>query len=188
MGAEQLEEFRHQVLKIEQQAADLTAGLTEAQFNWRPAPEQWSIEECLAHLIIVGQWEARAIEQAIQDGRARALTGNGPFHYGTIERFIVDASGVGPDGRPRRRFSSPRTFVPLHGQPITAVVPTFRHLQRQLGILIDGAEGLDLARVKVKTPISRFLKLSLGMMFAQIVAHEQRHMAQALRVRENLPA
>lgn len=188
MGAEQLEQFRHQILKIQQQAADLTAGLTEAQFNWRPAPDHWSIEECLGHLTIVGQWEARAIEQAIEDGRARGLARSGPFPYGPIERFIVDASGVGPDGRPRRRFSAPRRFIPVHGQPLTAVVPTFQHLQRQLGILIDRAEGLDLARVKVKTPISRLLNLSLGMMFAQIAAHEQRHMAQALRVREKLPA
>ncbi len=188
MGAEQHEAFRHQILKIQQQAADLTAGLAEAQFNWRPAPDHWSIEECLAHLIIVGQWEVRAIEQAIENGRARRLTGTGPFHFGPIERFIVEASGVGPDGRPRRRFSAPRRFVPLHGQPLTAVLPTFQHLQRQLGILLDQSEGLDLARVKVKTPISRFLNLSLGTMFAQIVAHEQRHLAQAARVREKLPA
>jgi hypothetical protein len=186
VGVEQLEEFRHQIQKIQQQADNLTRGLTEAQFNWRPAPDQWSIEECLAHLTIVGQWEVRAIEQAIDEGRARGLTGCGPFHYGPIERFIVNASGTGPDGRPRRRLPAPRRFVPAHGQPLTAVVPTFQHLQRQLGIQFDRAEGLDLARVKVKTPISRFLNLSLGMMFAQIVAHEQRHMAQARRVREKI--
>jgi hypothetical protein len=186
VGAQQLEEFRHQIRKIQQQAEDLTQGLTEAQFNWRPAPDQWSIEECLAHMTIVGQWEVRAIEQAVEQGHARGLTGSGPFHYGPIERFIVDASGVGPDGRPRRRFPAPRRFVPVHGQPLTAVVPTFQHLQRQLGIQLDRAEGLDLARVKVTTPISRLLKLSLGMMFAQIVAHEQRHIAQARRVHEKL--
>jgi hypothetical protein len=186
VGAQQLEEFRHQIRNVQQQAEELTRGLTEAQFNWRPAPDQWSIEECLGHLTIVGQWEVRAIERAIEDARARGLTGSGPFHYGLIDRFVVDASGVGPDGRPRHRFPASRRFVPLHGQPLTAVVPTFQHLQRQLGIQLDRAEGLDLARVKVKTPISRFLNLSLGMMFAQIVAHEQRHMAQAHRVRAKL--
>jgi hypothetical protein len=186
VGVEQLEKFREQVRSIQQQAADLTQGLTEPQFNWRPAPDRWSIEECLAHLTIVGQWEVRAIEKAIDDGRARGLTGSGPFRYGPIDRFIVDASGPGSDGKPRLSVPAPRRFVPPHGQPLTAVVPTFQHLQRQLGIQLDRAEGLDLARVKVDTPISRFLKLSLGMMFAQIVAHEQRHMEQARRVREKL--
>jgi hypothetical protein len=49
------------------------------------------------------------------------------------------------------------------------------------------ADGLDLRRVKVATPISRFLKMSLGAMFAQIAAHESRHLDQAWRVREKLP-
>lgn len=187
MGFEQLADLRSQIQQIQQQAADLTGGLTEAQFNWRPAPNQWSVEECLAHLIIVGQWEIRAIEQAIADARSRGLTGAGPFHYGLIDRFIVDQTATGPDGRPRRRFSAPRRFVPVHGQPVTAVMPTFQHLQRQFAMQMDAAEGLDLARVKVKTPISRFLNLSLGMMFAQAVAHERRHLAQAARVRAQIP-
>jgi hypothetical protein len=186
VGAEQLEQFRKQIQKIQSQAEELTRGLTEAQFNWRPAPDQWSIEECLAHLTIVGQWEVRAIEEAVDGGLSRGLTGNGPFRYGSIDRLIVDLSGPGADGKPRLRLAAPRRFVPAHGQPITAVVPTFRHLQRQLGIQLDRAEGLDLARVKVKTPISQYLRLSLGMMFAQIVAHEQRHMVQAQRVREKI--
>ena len=34
--------------------------------------------------------------------------------------------------------------------------------------------------------MSRFLKMSLGMMFAQAAAHERRHLAQARRVRASL--
>ena len=87
----------------------------------------------------------------------------------------------------RRKVRAPRRFLPLDGQPVTAIVPTFLHLQSQFLALIGRSEGLDLARVKVSTPISRFLKMSLGMMFAQASAHERRHMAQARRVREMLP-
>jgi hypothetical protein len=52
---------------------------------------------------------------------------------------------------------------------------------------MERAEGLDLARIKVATPISRFLKISLGAMFEQAAAHERRHIEQARRVREKLP-
>jgi hypothetical protein len=41
--------------------------------------------------------------------------------------------------------------------------------------------------VKVVTPISRFLKFSLGMTFAQAAAHERRHLAQARLVLAKLP-
>jgi len=187
VGSQNLEGLRHQIRHIQQEAADLTAGLTEEQFNWRPSPGQWSIEECLAHLTIVGQWEIRAIEEAIDDGRTRGMTGTEPFRYGAIDQLVVDlTAATGPDGKPRQRFPAPRRFVPAHGQPLTAVLPTFQHLQRQFQIQMERAEGLDLARVKVKTPLSRFLRMSLGMMFAQAVAHEERHLAQARRVRERI--
>ncbi len=184
MGARELEEYRQQFETVKAEAKELTQGLTEAQFNWRPAPDQWSIEECLEHLAVVGHWEIRAIEEAIDQGRARGLTGTGPFQYGPVERFIIGMS------KPpvRQKLPAPRRFVPLHGQPLTAVLPTFLHVQSQFLLQIDRAAGLDLRRVKVQTPISRLFRISLGAILAQAAAHERRHMDQARRVREKLPA
>ena len=183
MAVSELELYRQQFHQIEQRARDLTAGLDEARFNWRPSAQDWSIEECLSHLTMVGQWEIRALEQAIDQGRQRGLTGRGPFEYGSIDRFIVHQT----EPPVRTPMPAPQHFVPLHGQPVTAVLPTFLHVQGQLLIQLDRAEGLDLRRVKVPTPISRLLKMSLGMMFAQIAAHERRHLEQARRVHDRLP-
>jgi hypothetical protein len=180
----ELEQYRQIFESIAGEANELTTGLSEAQFNWRPRPGQWSIEECLAHLTMVGQWEVRAIEQAIDHGRARGLTASGPFEYAAIERYILRESAPPV----RHEMSAPRRFKPLHGQPVTGVLPTFLHVQSQFMRLLERADGLDLRRIKVATPISRFLKMSLGMMFAQAAAHEQRHMIQAHRVREHLPS
>jgi len=181
MGVREIEELQKQFEQVGEQAQILTRGLSETQFNWRAEPRAWSIEECLAHLIIVGQTEIRLIEKAVQDGRARGLTGNGPFQYGWMERTVLRQT----EPPARRRFSSPRRFRPVHGQPITAVLPTFVHLQRQFAQLAAQAEGLDLARVKVATPMTRLLKFSLGTTLAQAAAHERRHLDQARRVREN---
>jgi hypothetical protein len=181
--APELELYRRQFEQIQQQAGELTAELNEARFNWRPSPAAWSIEECVSHLTMVGQWEIRAIEQAIDQGKQRGLTGQGPFEYGPIDRFVVHQT----EPPVRSPLPTPRHFVPLHGQPLTAVMPTFNHVQSQLILQLERADGLDLRRVKVNTPISRFLKLSLGAKFAQIAAHERRHLDQARRVREKLP-
>jgi hypothetical protein len=175
--------YHQQFAEIEQQAGELTAGLNEASFNWRPSPGDWSIEECLAHLTMLGQWEVRAIEEAIDRGRKNGLTSAGPFEYGPIDRFIVHQS----EPPVRSPLPALKRFVPLHGQPLTAVMPTFFHVQSQIQIQLTRAEGLDLRRVKVYSPISRLLKMSLGMVFAQIAAHERRHLEQARRVREKLP-
>jgi len=178
----ELELYRQQFDKIRQEANDLTAGLNEARFNWRPNPASWSIEECLAHLTMVGQWEVVAIETAVEQGRRRGITGKGPFQYSAIDRFLVDQT----EPPVRDAMPAAERFVPLHGQPVTAVLPTFLHVQDQLTVQLERAEGLDLRRVKVPTPITRFMKMSLGMMFAQVAAHERRHLAQARRVRAKL--
>jgi hypothetical protein len=182
VGASELETFQQQIERVKEEARELTRGLNESQFNWRPAPDEWSIEECLAHLTMVGHWELRAIEEAIERGRSRGMTGSGPLHYGTIERFIIDMSG--PSGK--RKFPAPKPFVPLHGQPVTAILPTFLHVQDMFQLQMQRAAGLDLSRIKVATPISRFLKMSLGATFAQATAHERRHIEQARRVRSRL--
>ena len=182
MGPE-IELYRQQFEQIEQQANEVVAGLDEARFNWRPSAAEWSIEECLAHLTMVGQWEIRALEQAIDRGKQRGLFNPGPFEYGAVDRFILHQT----EPPVRSPLPAPRRFVPLHGQPVTAVLPTFLHVQSQLVLQLARADGLDLRRIKVATPISRFLRLSLGAMFAQIAAHERRHLDQAWRVRERLP-
>jgi hypothetical protein len=184
VGNPELEQQSQAFEQVKAQARKLTGGLNEAQFNWRPAVGQWSIEECLEHLTMVGTWEVRAIERAIDDALPRGLTGSGPFQYGWLDRWIVRMT----EPPVRRGVRSPRRFVPVHEQPVTAVLPTFLHLQDMFLIQIERAAGLDLARVKVATPISRFLRMSLGMTFAQAAAHERRHLEQASRVRAQLPS
>jgi hypothetical protein len=180
---QELEQHCHTFQSIAAEANELTKGLSEAQFNWRPAPGQWSIEECLAHLTMVGQWQVQGIEDAIDHGKARGLTGTGPFEYSAIDRYILRETAPPI----RHQMAALRRFQPLHGQPVTGVLPTFLHVQSQFIRQLERADGLDLRRIKIPSPISRFLKMSLGMMFAQAAAHEQRHMMQARRVRERLP-
>ena len=179
----ELEQYHQQFERIASESQELSAGLTEVQFNWRPAPDEWSIEECLSHLTMVGQVELMAIEAAIDQAKAKGLTGGGVFEYPVWERFILRETAPPV----RHALTAPRRFVPLHGQPITGILPTFLHVQRNFGIQIARADGLDLRRVKVPTPITRLLKLSLGTTLAQAAAHERRHLAQARRVRARLP-
>jgi hypothetical protein len=99
-----------------------------------------------------------------------------------VDRYILGLT----DPASRHRFSAPKRFQPLHGQPVTGILHSFLHVQRQLIGRLEHADGLDLARVKGATPVSRFLRMSLGMMFAQIGAHERRHLEQARKVRAAL--
>jgi hypothetical protein len=177
----ELDDYRRQFEQIREETARLVEGLNYEQFNWRPGPGQWSIAECLGHLFITGEAQRRGVDTAMERAHARGLTGRPPFRYPVLQRWILAATAPGS----KRRFRAPRRFHPVGGQPVTAVVPTFLHLQRQFLDRIEQANGLDLARVKVVTPISRYYRFCLGMVFAQVAAHERRHLLQARRVREH---
>ena len=179
----ELAAYHQQFEQIRDEAQELAAGLTEARFTWRPAPASWSIQECLAHLAMVGAEEADAIEKAIDRGRAAGLTGSGPFTYPDWERFLLREA----EPPVREAISAPKRFIPVHGQPVTSILPTLLHVQRRFQLQIERADGLDLRRIKVPTPMSRIIKMSLGATLARAAAHGRRHLDQARRVRAKLP-
>ena len=183
MSAAQLDQYRKEFADIKEDAAQLVAGLNYRQFNWKPSPKEWSVEECLAHLILGGNFILKQIEPAVESARANGVTGSGPFALSGFDRFALRQT----EPPIRRKAPAPKFLRPLHDQPMTAVVPSFLHLQDQIVLWMDRSEGIDLARVKVKTPIP-LLKFTLLGAFAQTASHERRHLAQAWRVRKSMPA
>ena len=52
------------------EAANLIAGLTEAQARWQPAPSRWSIVLCLEHLATSAEMDNGGFERALQKRQA----------------------------------------------------------------------------------------------------------------------
>src|SRR5206468_1680855 len=46
-------------------ARALVVDLSDARFNWKPAPERWSIAQCLKHLVLTGTFAVDGQEAAI---------------------------------------------------------------------------------------------------------------------------
>ena len=175
---EELRDYYEQFENIKEDALELSAALTDQQFNWRPMPRQWSISECLAHLNVLDGLDVPAIRIAIEGGRAEGLTGKGPFRYGLLSRNFVRFS----EPPVKLKFKAPRVYQPPSDQPKERVVAGFIAIHDQLLELILKANGLDLARIKVGTPFPR-VSFSLGQRFALLAAHDRRHLRQAWDVR-----
>lgn len=177
----ELAELDRQLAAAKTDAADLVKGLEYEQFNWRPNPQSWSIAECLLHLNMIGDRYAHVLETTLAEARARGTVGQGPFGYGMFGKWLL--SNTEPP--PKRKSKAPRSFRPTDDQPIRAVLPTFLHLQEQLALLIEQANGLHLERVKVPVPGMSPLKFNLHVTMACIAAHQRRHLWQARQVRNN---
>lgn len=80
------------------------------------------------------------------------------------------------------KFKAPTVYRPPANQPKDKVVAEFIAIHNELLGLISRANGLDLARIKIRTPFP-IVKFSLGQRFALLAAHDRRHLRQAWDVR-----
>jgi DinB superfamily len=160
----------------------LVAGLSPTQISWKPGSNRWSIAECLAHLNVTGELYLAALDRAIAHGRARGWTGHGPFRHGWLVQFFFIRALEPPV---RRKFTAPRIFQPASGPDASEAVARFLALQDDLIKRIHAANGLDLARIKVTSPATRLLRMTLGQAFAAVAVHQRRHLLQARNVRDS---
>jgi hypothetical protein len=178
--APEIEELRAQFERLSADADTLAAALTEEQFTWRPALETWSVGECLDHLNATARTYLPVMDEGIAEAIRRGLYAGGPYTYNWIGRLCVYL--VAPPARVR--VKAPRQFLPAPGRPRHEVLAAFRAYQVQYIDRLRQANGLDLARARVASPVARWLRIPLGSSFAMMAAHERRHLAQAQRVIE----
>lgn len=162
----------------------IVAGLTEEQLNWHAEQGSWSILDCLQHLNVGVTETLPAFDRSIAQGRAKGQLAKGPFRYSWFARMLV-ASMEPP---PKFRMRAPRLIrvAPAAGRRSAEVVPEFLRVRDQLAERVRQADGLDLARVRLISPVNRLLRMPLGGYFNFILAHERRHLWQARNVRNAL--
>jgi hypothetical protein len=177
----ELVEGQRQIAQIKEQAATLVQGLSDAQYNWHPAPDRWSIAQCVAHIVVGNEIYFPVFETCIAQARKKGLTGNGPFHYGWLGNWFVRTL----DAPPKRRMKNPAPITPPPEQPLAKGIADFNAAHDRLLQFMLAANGLDLGRAKLRSPLLKLLKLSLGQGFALQLAHARRHLWQANEVRKH---
>jgi len=180
MNAE-IESDSDQLLSIRQNAVGLMSGLSDAQFNWQPAPGRWSMAGCFDHLNkSADQLFIRNIDTAIAKAKAQGLKSAGPFAYSALERWAVRTN----DAPAKMRFKAPKNVQPSGSLRLDDVRAEFVRWQDEIAARLRQADGLDLRRAKYTWPFWP-LKWSLGATFQLILAHERRHIWQARQVRQS---
>jgi hypothetical protein len=177
----ELDNLRTQVEKIVTDARKLTVNISNNEFNWRPEPAKWSIAQCLAHLNINGALVMRAMEESIDAARAKGLTGKGPYGHSFLAKFLLGT--VEPPVK--RKFKAAQAITPPPDVRADETIPEFLALQDRLKETLRKANGVDLGRAKVPSPITSMWKITLGDSLALMTAHERRHLWQAWQVRND---
>jgi hypothetical protein len=180
----ELDEFRQAFERIAGEGDALAGGLTDEQFNWRPPTGAWSVAQCIEHLNATARLYLPALDEGIADAIRRGFYGEGPFRYSWFARMFVRS--IEPPVK--RRFKAAKSFLPPASRPRHESMAAFRAYQVQFIDRLRQANGLDLARARVRSPAVRWIRLQLGAGFALMVAHERRHLWQASNVLRELTA
>ncbi len=182
----ELEELRQQFNAIKDDAQQLIAPLNDAQFNWTSQPGVWSVAECFEHLNITGNLYLPMIDQEVQRGREKKLFGSEPFRYGWFNNWFVRSL----EPPVKTKFKAPKAFVPKPDRLLDSTISEFLQVQEEFQRRLIDANGLDLRRIKVQSPTTKLIRLSLGRAFQMVAAHERRHLWQARQVmaHANFPA
>src|SRR5260370_2489112 len=61
-------------------ARHLVSGLSEAQLNWKPAPDKWSIAQCLDHLAVASEKFGSYFTDALARGRKKWPVSTAPAY------------------------------------------------------------------------------------------------------------
>ncbi len=180
-----LDEYLRQLEVLKDDARRLTEGLGREQLNWAPAPDKWSIAQCLNHLNQVDTAYAasvgRGIDAARETGLVISSVKSRPLRFNLFERWFIRAM----EPPPRRRFPAPKTVVPKADHDPEEVIAAFLANKGRFVELLRQAEDLDLARAKIRSPLAKCLKFRIAAVFAFTTAHNRRHLWQAQQVRRH---
>lgn len=178
-------ETRQQLLKDVQhirQTVETEFGTFSAeQLLWKPSPERWGILECLAHLNAASQYYTNQLKLKLTQSPLRSAATDFEMSFnGKIMLSFVDPASP-------RKIPSPSMFKPKPYQlDAPKVMSKYFDILQDLEEALRNSEGLDWNQ-KIISPFTTLLKFRMGDVFLFVVAHQQRHLNQALRVRQELP-
>ncbi|QJW90403.1 DinB family protein [Spirosoma taeanense] len=159
--------------------------LPDEKLRWKPAPDRWSILECLQHLNLAERYYIRNIQHKVDSlGLIQTNPVDQPLESDWIGRLMLYAI----DPQVKIKLPAPGMIRPRRPDELKPadVIAQFRELQTLLRDLLNKAVYLDWNEQKVMTLFGNWLKLRLGDSFRMLVAHTERHLAQAMRVKAEM--
>lgn len=153
----------------------------------KPAPEKWSPNECLGHIIIANEHYIREIEKLKEKGKFRG--GQASARYasgwlgGWLRKTMAPQQKPGKGGMKTLAIFDPakKGKAPSSGsEAAKAFIAQTRRLLR----LVDDCRQADINRLRVPTEIVSFVTLKVGDALLFMDAHTRRHVLQAEKALE----
>ncbi|SHI00674.1 DinB superfamily protein [Chryseolinea serpens] len=153
--------------------------LPDKALNTKEAPGRWSILECLEHLNRYSRYYNTALAKAIAHAKTSTQTRDEPARSTWLGRKFI-AMCHPSNTKKQKTFKS---MNPAQSVLDRSVIEEWIHHQEQRLELLNDARSINLNQNHVPIEFFKWLRLNVGDTFQLLVAHEQRHLLQALRVK-----
>ena len=143
----------------------------------RKQPDEggWSAAECLEHLTLTTESFTRKLRRAIDETATRPARDREKHTWaGRIYLWFVEPPV-------RRKVSTTEKYIPTATAPREVLIARFEKAHRELIQFIEETDGIDRMRIKVPSPASKRIRISLLDALAALCAHDRRHLWQAER-------
>jgi len=175
-----LETILAQAQRNADEARSVVSGLNDAQLNWKPSADKWSIAQCLEHLTAASSGFNPYLVAALARGRQRFAAESPPTYQPSLMgRWLI--KHVEPESP--RKLRAPKIFKPSASN-VQDALDNFLAQQKTFLKFVSETNGLDYNRTRLRSPVTPLVRYSLADAYVITVSHEQRHLQQARRVRE----
>jgi DinB superfamily len=178
----ELARIKQELLDARERARHVAEEAGGSLWGLRPAPQQWSVAECLIHLNLTSERIIPVVDEATQSLRERGLVATGRLRrdpLGWLLCWMLEPPY-------RLKVKTEPSFVPRGVEPMGEVLERFDLLQGELLVRLDRAAGLALDRARVVSPFNARVRYNVYSAFSVIPVHQRRHLFQAERVRAEL--
>lgn len=182
---ELLAQVKQDTQELIQVSKDSFGSLSEDELYWKPAPDKWSVGECLEHLNMTFRNYMPKIKQGIAQAVDKGWAPVDEFKSGWMGKTFTNSFRLDESGKPRRRV---KTFKSFDAGKLPERNPKVREefiaYLDELITRTNQAAKVDLHKVRVTSAIGPILRFKLGDALQFITVHNQRHIMQAQKVLE----
>jgi hypothetical protein len=155
--------------------------ITINQLNWQPSPQNWSIAQCLNHLIIADSCYFSDLKKITERSYKMSFWEKySPFSHkcGRILKNKVQEQ-VG------KKMVAPKKIRPKFNGVNLQIIEQYHKSLDLFLAYISNCRNIDIDKTIITSPIIRIVTYSLRDAFQFLIQHELRHINQAIRVKAN---
>jgi hypothetical protein len=151
-------------------------GLSAEQLNWKPAPESWSVGQCLDHLIKSNEEFYPELDALAAGTRKNTFWQNWSPLSGIAGGFLV--ATLKKDGQKVKTNQKMTPPSNISGD----IVERFAKHQSELIEKVGAAASTEWRKVVLTSPFVKIMTYRMDVGLKAVIEHEKRHVRQAKRV------